>query len=303
VRAHSNNCGDSNPVGPQNGTSHASAGTPTNLTAAPAMCDSVRLTWTASTGEVTRYRIFRDGTQIDSTTSTRYRDTTVTNSADHSYAVAAFNPWCGPSAQAGPVSAHLLRLVTMGAIADTVDCGDTLHISVQHCSNVTSADVYLSLNNGSYVMIANNITPVGNVLDVVMPDTIHVTYPNSRLRLVSHRGARTDSDTSNTFVFDCVLSSPDLISNVVPKDFYLDQNFPNPFNPSTVIRFGVPKTAEVRISVYDILGREVAVVANRTMEPGVHAITWDCSSCPSGMYLIRMQTGSRAMMRKMLLMK
>jgi hypothetical protein len=90
---------------------------------------------------------------------------------------------------------------------------------------------------------------------------------------------------------------------LIPKDFFLDQNYPNPFNPSTRIRFGVPRSANVTIAVFDILGRKVATLASGMMPPGVHSMVWDCSTCPSGMYLIRMQTDGRVFMRKMLLMK
>jgi fibronectin type 3 domain-containing protein len=302
VVAHSTECGDGQPTAGQNGTSHA-LGVPTNLAAAAAMCDSTRITWTASTGDVQRYRIYRDGVLIDSTTSAvRYVDTNVHDAANHSYTVTAYSQWCGATAAAGPVTAHLLPLVAMTSnVADPVHCGNTIYIHVSHCA-VDNVHVLLSLNNGNYGELST-VTTVGDSIAVVMPDTTEQLWPNSHVLFISHRGTRTDSATSNVFTMDCRLGVDMLDANSIPNDFFLDQNYPNPFNPSTAIRYGVPRQADVKLSVFDVLGREVAVIHEGAVQPGIHTIYWDCSGCPSGMYLVRLQTGDRIMMRKMLLMK
>jgi hypothetical protein len=90
---------------------------------------------------------------------------------------------------------------------------------------------------------------------------------------------------------------------LIPREFFLDQNYPNPFNPTTSIRFGVPREADVTLEIFDVLGRKSATLVSGIVQPGVHEVTWDCSSCPSGMYVVRMRSGDTVMMRKMLLMK
>ncbi len=73
----------------------------------------------------------------------------------------------------------------------------------------------------------------------------------------------------------------------VPTEFFLGPNYPNPFNPSTTLDFGLPKRANVTLQVYDLLGREIAVLARGLHEAGYHTVTWNASSSPSGVYFAR----------------
>lgn len=89
----------------------------------------------------------------------------------------------------------------------------------------------------------------------------------------------------------------------LPVAFNLEQNYPNPFNPTTTIRFTVPEISEVRVSVYDVLGRQVAQLVNQEMAPGVHDVSFDASRLSSGMYIYRLEAGSFVQTRKMMLIK
>jgi fibronectin type 3 domain-containing protein len=89
----------------------------------------------------------------------------------------------------------------------------------------------------------------------------------------------------------------------VPTELRLEQNYPNPFNPSTRIAFSIPKTASVRLSVLDLLGREVAVLFNGQRTPGTYEVQWDATAHPSGIYICRIQAGELVQMRKMALIK
>ncbi len=89
----------------------------------------------------------------------------------------------------------------------------------------------------------------------------------------------------------------------VPGEFSLDQNFPNPFNPSTVIRYDVPRTAHVSLVVYDMLGRAVAVLVNEEKAPGRYNIEWNAGSFASGVYFCRLSSPGVVQTRKLLLMK
>ena len=88
------------------------------------------------------------------------------------------------------------------------------------------------------------------------------------------------------------------MENVEPTGFLLLQNYPNPFNPVTNIAFKVGGTGNrqqaignrvVRLAVYDLLGREVAVLVDGQQEPGDYSATWDATGMPSGTYFCRMQ--------------
>ena len=77
-------------------------------------------------------------------------------------------------------------------------------------------------------------------------------------------------------------------NNKVPEDFYVLQNFPNPFNPSTIIRFSVPERSHVKLVLYDLLGREIDVLYNEEMNPGTKELEFNGSRLASGIYLVRM---------------
>jgi hypothetical protein len=94
----------------------------------------------------------------------------------------------------------------------------------------------------------------------------------------------------------------------VPSEFKLEQNFPNPFNPSTQIRFSVPIAGPVKLSVFDMLGREIRVLYAGFLDAGQHQVTWDgCDASgralPSGVYVNRLTQGSRQESRKMILLR
>jgi hypothetical protein len=89
----------------------------------------------------------------------------------------------------------------------------------------------------------------------------------------------------------------------IPKDFALQQNFPNPFNPVTNIRFDIPKQTNVRLSVYDILGREVEVLVNNTLKPGTYKADWHADKYSSGLYFYKLVTDDYADVKKMILVK
>jgi hypothetical protein len=88
-----------------------------------------------------------------------------------------------------------------------------------------------------------------------------------------------------------------------PMATRLDQNFPNPFNPSTVVGFRLSVAGHTTLKVFDMTGREVAVLIDRVMPAGEHSVTFDALELPSGVYLYVMESGGQRLTRKMLLMK
>jgi serine protease AprX len=88
-----------------------------------------------------------------------------------------------------------------------------------------------------------------------------------------------------------------------PEDFYLLQNYPNPFNPSTKIRFAIPEKSQVKLALYDILGRELEVIFNDELNPGVNEVEFNGSNLPSGIYLVKMEANNYQKTIKMTLLK
>ena len=89
----------------------------------------------------------------------------------------------------------------------------------------------------------------------------------------------------------------------VPSAFTLSQNFPNPFNPTTHISYAVPEAANVKISVFDVLGREIKTLMNEEKQPGNYSIEFDAARYGSGIYFYRIQAGNMNETKKMIFMK
>ncbi len=100
-----------------------------------------------------------------------------------------------------------------------------------------------------------------------------------------------------------VTSADDSEDFGLPTEFALKANYPNPFNPTTTISYQLPEASHVQITVYDMLGRRVAVLVNEEIQAGVHNTQFDASRLASGMYLYRLQAGSFTETRKMMLIK
>jgi hypothetical protein len=92
-------------------------------------------------------------------------------------------------------------------------------------------------------------------------------------------------------------------NNEIPNVFSLSQNYPNPFNPTTSINFAVPKPTVVKLTVFDILGKEVATLVNEFLQPGNYNFGFDASSLSSGMYFYKMEAGEFTDTKKMMLIK
>jgi hypothetical protein len=92
----------------------------------------------------------------------------------------------------------------------------------------------------------------------------------------------------------------------IPKGFNLHQNYPNPFNPSTTIKFDIPAGIEdpaASLVIYDVSGRQAAVLMNGPISPGKYEAVWDASQIASGVYFYTLRYGSLTQTRKMILLK
>jgi hypothetical protein len=90
---------------------------------------------------------------------------------------------------------------------------------------------------------------------------------------------------------------------ITPASFSLDQNYPNPFNPSTRINYSVPESGNIRLSVYNTVGEEVAVLVNGFSQAGSFDVTFDASNLSTGVYLYKLQSANSVQTKKMMLLK
>ena len=154
-------------------------------------------------------------------------------------------------------------------------------------SNFTISDVNGNYNisnllPGSYNVASDKIEylPVRRKL-------VNVDFANSIINNVDF-----------TLTPQSVTSTEETPATVVTK-YTLMQNYPNPFNPVTNISFALPEKANVKLTVYNILGKEIATLINGNLSAGEHTVSFDASNLSSGVYFYRIQAGNFTSTRKM----
>ncbi len=155
---------------------------------------------------------------------------------------------------------------------------------------------------GPFEAIAGSFQPGHGT--TVEPQEYSFTDPNAegknwyyRLKQTDRSGAIHYSDPVQAIVAGVPEQNP------LPTLFALDQNYPNPFNPTTVIRYQLPVASQVRLVVFDVLGREVATLTNGVREAGYHSESFNASGLGSGFYFYQLKAGEQTFLKKMLLVK
>lgn len=108
--------------------------------------------------------------------------------------------------------------------------------------------------------------------------------------------------------FYVVKTGPDVLgtepkSEVIPSQFALFQNFPNPFNSATTISFNLQHESRILLNVFDLTGRSVAKLANGMFNAGSHQVHFNAGALPSGIYIYRLNSNGISQSRKLLLLK
>jgi hypothetical protein len=146
--------------------------------------------------------------------------------------------------------------------------------------------------------------------------TWHKHYIDTNLAAANHiRAADIDKDgaldviftgwepTNSIFWYKNIITDVGHEANVVPDEYSLSQNYPNPFNPSTTIEFALPHAGYVNLKVYNVLGEQVATLAEGDHAAGTFKTLWDASGLPSGVYFYRLTAREYVQTKKMVLMK
>jgi hypothetical protein len=111
---------------------------------------------------------------------------------------------------------------------------------------------------------------------------------------------RTNGGISYTFIFVEKITE---LGGELPESYSLLQNYPNPFNPATKIQFSLPELKDVRLVIFDIIGREIASLVNEQLKPGNYEVDWDGTNYSSGVYYYKLMAGSYIETKKMILLK
>ena len=202
-------------------------------------------------------------------------------------------------------------------------------------SAYTFSRPYVNENAVVAVNLANAVRNVTLTLNAATIEFIGGVKPNMRYVLSELLTGTTTvvfGDASGTFSFGTSLpaygvaiymvatepksiSVPDIPTAVaesdnaaLPQIFTLHQNFPNPFNPETTIRFDLPRSSEVKLRVFNLLGAEVLTLLNERMPAGTYSFKWDGKNASqqqvvSGIYLLRLEAGNEVLVRKMVVVR
>jgi hypothetical protein len=113
-----------------------------------------------------------------------------------------------------------------------------------------------------------------------------------------------------TDIYAHKITVPGLVTEVsdnkmidIPSEFSISQNYPNPLNPSTIIRYSIPKSSQVSLKIFNALGEEIETLINEEKSVGTYELNWNAANLPSGVYFYRLQAGSFIQTRKMILLK
>ncbi|HVO73303.1 MAG TPA: CotH kinase family protein [Ignavibacteriaceae bacterium] len=122
--------------------------------------------------------------------------------------------------------------------------------------------------------------------------TLELKNPGLENSLAANWSASSGHGTPGSINSDYIAGVKKEQNNIIPKEFLLSQNYPNPFNPSTKIKFELPENSIVHLTIFNILGKQVAEIAKGEFSPGIYSIEWDGSSFASGIYLLKMNAQS-----------
>ena len=163
-----------------------------------------------------------------------------------------------------------------------------------------SVEVDFIGSNGSGVFLSLLPTVVGklrfNVLDAGRSAVVR--WQNDATVIYDDQGV----DRTSAMTFDLATAIGDE-PVVIPATVALEQNYPNPFNPSTSIQYALPGETHVALTVYNLVGEQVAVLVDERQQAGYHTVSFNAASLPSGMYVYRLTAGGGALSRKLLLVK
>jgi len=218
-------------------------------------------------------------------------------------------------------------IITVFGDDDEWNPGDTISVEMDFCNNtdvahnwypgvtIESDSSLTSLHSGHiwfYAMFADECHTIswGTIANTsIISDTVVTfsAYPEA-LNCQNQPEYCINGDTLTfevPIVVQVISAEPE---HFIPEEFVLHQNYPNPFNPVTTLRYNLPETGLVTITIYDMLGRQVKTLINRTKDAGYRSVIWDATNdygkpVSAGIYLYQIQVGEYIQTKKMVLLK
>ena len=214
-------------------------------------------------------------------------------------------------------------LFTRGALialdASATDLGKISNMILQHDTTFTVRNIGFAADSITVLLDPVNVIPETAVsvsptsFFLVAGDSQKVTFSIRPQQLVPQyyyslitvqpKSGMSQSGLSKSLTFQVVIAGAVSLSTELPKEFALEQNYPNPLNPTTTIKYELPASSQVRLSVFDMLGREVTVLVNERRDAGVHEVRFDGLTLASGVYLYRLQAGDFVQSKRLIILK
>jgi polygalacturonase len=193
-------------------------------------------------------------------------------------------------------------------------------VMMQVLYNVLYATLSYGGEKGSYIPTLKNIyldsitcskasSTMLSLTGLSASNISNIVFSNCAFTNISSKTIDTSYVTglkfSNTILNGSTLTGLATASSTLPVQYMLEQNYPNPFNPSTTISYSIPAGTQntVSLRVYDIIGREIAILVNGTKAAGSYNALWNASACASGMYIAKLTVGKTVQSIRMLLVK
>jgi hypothetical protein len=171
--------------------------------------------------------------------------------------------------------------------------------------NPANGTITLSFLNKTNSTLQDTLTTYPDSLRLRIKTSGGVTQQNYTISVVAHGkiGNIEQTPVHVRTISMSVITGIGITGNEVPNSFYLYQNFPNPFNPSTHIRFDLAKSGLVTLNIYDITGKKITGLVNEDLNAGSHMVDFDASNLSSGVYFYKIEAPGFTSIRKMILVK
>jgi len=200
------------------------------------------------------------------------------------------------------------------------DNPDVLYVSYMGVADTSSIsfnyDIFVqrSIDGGQSWEPAVNVTNTSKfgedevypqLASVAADDEAYLIFQSPEYDIITVEPPEDQADFMNRIFFAKAKFKPlgTEAQSLMPELIALEPNYPNPFNPKTVITFTLPAAMETELTVYDLLGEEVATLSSGFSDAGYHSVNWDARNLPAGVYLAHLRAGGLTKTRKMILLK
>lgn len=287
---------------------------PSNLEAEPEELSYIKVKWDDNSGNEEGFYIERSYYQ-DSAASwetigsvnqniRQFFDYWVSNNVTYYYRVYAY---------AGSERSDYSNIAFTTAVIDTnlipaapsnliITDTTTTSITINWVDNSNNESGFIIARRKQDEILFTYIDTVGT--DVLTYQEVGLTPDNLYFYKVCSYNSFGLSDFTNT-VYSFTQNSTSIVhhTNMLSEYFYLDNNYPNPFNPSTSISFGISKSSFVKLKIYNSQGKEIEILLSQNLTPGSYNVKWDAANYSGGLYFYRLEADNFSETKKMILIK